>query len=138
MYIATIADKYLTVGMADLAQRFKLSPAVTAMTLIVFANGAPDILVSMGAARKAEEAFIAIGLLFEEFMFSCTLVVSNVVWNSPDQIVYLPKLVIMKGLGRQLTSVFCLIIFRFGKTKVPLHCMLFVHLFWLCYCQFVY
>ena len=99
MCIAAVADKYLAAGMTDLAKRFKLSPAVAAMTLIAFANGAPDILASLGAAGKPGGAFIAVGSLFGAFVFSCTLVVSNVVWNSPDQTVELPKLVIRKELG---------------------------------------
>jgi sodium/potassium/calcium exchanger 6 len=116
MCIAAVADKYLAAGMTDLAQKFKLSPAVAAMTLIAFANGAPDILASLGAAGKAGGAFIAVGSLFGAFVFSCTLVVSNVVWNSPGQTVTLPKLVILKELGGYLCSVVCVIIFGFVKT----------------------
>ena len=116
MCIAAVADKYLAAGMTDLAQRFKLSPAVAAMTLIAFANGAPDILASLGAAGKAGGAFIAVGSLFGAFVFSCTLVVSNVIWNSPDQTVTLPRLVILKELVGYLASVFCVIIFGFIKT----------------------
>ena len=116
MCIAAVADKYLAAGMTDLAQRFKLSPAVAAMTLIAFANGAPDILASMGAAGKAGGAFIAVGSLFGAFVFSCCLVVSNVVWNSPDMTVKLPKLVIMKEFAFYILSVVCVIIFGFIKT----------------------
>ena len=116
MCIAAVADKYLAAGMTDLAQRFKLSPAVAAMTLIAFANGAPDILASLGAAGKAGGSFIAVGSLFGAFVFSCSLVVSNVIWNSPDQTVKLPKLVILKELGGYFASVICVIIFGFVKT----------------------
>ena len=116
MCIAAVADKYLAAGMTDLAQRFKLSPAVAAMTLIAFANGAPDILASLGAAGKAGGAFIAVGSLFGAFVFSCTLVVSNVIWNSPDKTVELPKPVILKELVGYLASVVCVIIFGFVKT----------------------
>ena len=126
MCIAAVADKYLAAGMTDLAQRFKLSPAVAAMTLIAFANGAPDILASLGAAGKAGGSFIAVGSLFGAFVFSCSLVVSNVVWNSPDQTVVLPKLVILKELGGYLASVFCVIIFGFVKTAgYPFICLLY-------------
>jgi len=86
------------------------------MTLIAFANGAPDILASLGAAGKAGGSFIAVGSLFGAFVFSCTLVVSNVIWNSPDQTVTLPRLVILKELVGYLASVFCVIIFGFVKT----------------------
>ena len=114
--ISAIADKYLASGMTDLAKKFKLSPSIAAMTLIAFANGAPDILASLGAANKVGGAFIAVGSLFGAFIFSCTLVVSNVVWNAPDQTIMLPKLVIMKELGGYLASVFCVIVFGFVKT----------------------
>lgn len=116
MCIAAVADKYLAQGMTDLAQRFKLSPAVAAMSLIAFANGAPDILATLGASGKAGGAFIAVGSLFGGFIFSSTLVVSNVVWNSPDQTVELPKLVILKELGCYMLAVICVIIFGFIKS----------------------
>ena len=38
MYIAAVADKYLSVGMQDLSKRFKLSPTLAAVTLIAFAK----------------------------------------------------------------------------------------------------
>ena len=116
MCIAAVADKYLAAGMTDLAERFKLSPAIAAMTLIAFANGAPDILASMGAAGKPGGAFIAVGSLFGAFVFSCCLVVSNVVWNSPDMTVKLPRLVIIKEFAFYILSVVCVIIFGFIKT----------------------
>lgn len=42
--VASTADKYLSVGMQDLAHWLKISPTFAAVTLIAFANGAPDIL----------------------------------------------------------------------------------------------
>ena len=116
MCIATVADKYLASGMTNLSKKFKLSPAVAAMTLIAFANGAPDILATLGASGKAGGSFIAVGSLFGGFVSSCTLVVSNVIWNSPEKSVKIPKLVIMKELGGYLASVLCVIIFGFVKT----------------------
>lgn len=47
MLVGEIADKYLSEGMADLAGRLGMSPAVAAVSLIAFANGAPDILNSV-------------------------------------------------------------------------------------------
>ena len=116
MCIATVADKYLAEGMTDLAKRFKLSPSVAAMTLIAFANGAPDILASLGASEKAGGSFIAVGSLFGGFIASCSMVVSNVIWNSPDQTLKVPNLVIMKELGGYMASVICVIIFGFVKS----------------------
>lgn len=42
--VAAVADKYLAIGMQDISQRFRLSPTLAAITLIAFANGAPDII----------------------------------------------------------------------------------------------
>ena len=116
MCIGAVADKYLASGMTNLSDKFKLSPAIAAMTLIAFANGAPDILASLGAAGKAGGAFIAVGALFGAFIFSCTLVVSNVVWNSPDQTIQLPKNAIIKELVFYMLSVLIVIIFGFVKS----------------------
>ena len=116
MCIGAVADKYLASGMTNLSKKFQLSPAIAAMTLIAFANGAPDILASLGAAGKAGGAFIAVGALFGAFIFSCTLVVSNVVWNSPDQTIQLPKMAVIKELAFYLISVLCVIIFGFVKS----------------------
>ena len=82
MCVAAIADKYLSVGMQDLSQRFNLSPTLAAVTLIAFANGAPDILSSLSSSGKEGGAYISLGSLFGGFIFSATLVVSNVVLSS--------------------------------------------------------
>lgn len=113
MCIAAVADKYLATGMTDLAARFKLSPAVAAMTLIAFANGAPDILASLGAAGKAGGAFISVGSLGGGFIFSSTLVVSNVILNAKDQMIQLPKLSVIKELVFYFFAIVCICIFGF-------------------------
>jgi len=53
--VATIADNFLAVGMKDLATRFKLSPTLAAVSLIAFANGAPDLLgiIAVGAGTDS-------------------------------------------------------------------------------------
>lgn len=66
--------------MADLAQRLNMSPAVAAVSLIAFANGAPDVLNSLSAAGKKDGNFIAVGCLLGAYIFSSTLVISNVVF----------------------------------------------------------
>lgn len=86
MCVAAIADKYLANGMQDLSERFNLSPTLAAVTLIAFANGAPDILSSGAASAKTDGALISLGALFGSFIFAGTLVVSNVVINSKTQI----------------------------------------------------
>ena len=81
LLVATVADKYLANGMQDLSQRFGLSPTLSAVTLIAIANGAPDILSSMGSSGKEGGSLIALGSLYGGFIFSACLVVSNVVFT---------------------------------------------------------
>ena len=48
--------------------------------MIAIANGAPDILSSMGSSGKEGGSLIALGSLFGGFIFSACLVVSNVIF----------------------------------------------------------
>lgn len=84
MCVAAIADKYLATGMQDLSEKLNLSPTLAAVTLIAFANGAPDILSSGSAGGKEDGILIAVGALFGSFIFAATLVVFNVVLNSKE------------------------------------------------------
>lgn len=79
MCVAAVADKYLAIGMQDLSNRFKLTPTIAAVTLIAFANGAPDILSSLSSSSKEGGALISLGSLHGGFIFSATLVVWNVI-----------------------------------------------------------
>lgn len=113
MCVAAVADKYLAVGMQDLSERFNLSPTLAAVTLIAFANGAPDIISSQSAASKVDGALISVGALFGSFVFAGTLVVANVVYNSKTLIKF-PKLAITKelffyGISVIIVSIFGLI-----------------------------
>jgi sodium/potassium/calcium exchanger 6 len=115
MNIAAIADKYLASGMQDLSERFKLSPTLAAVTLIAFANGAPDVLSALRNSENDGGAFISLGALFGAYIFSSTLVVSNVIFNSKDEIL-MPKLAILKELLFYLASVVVVCIFGFIRT----------------------
>lgn len=114
MCIALIADKYLSEGMRDLAKRLALSPTLAAVTLIAFANGAPDVLASLSSSGKDNGAYISLGALFGAFIFSTTLVISNVVHNAKDSI-QLPSLAVKKELGFYLISVVVVCIFGLFK-----------------------
>lgn len=86
MLVAAVADKYLAIGMQDLSNRFKLSPTIAAVTLIAFANGAPDVLSSLSNSGKSGGALIALGSLHGGFIFSVTLVVWNCVLESKESV----------------------------------------------------
>ena len=115
MCVATIADKYLATGMQDLSNRFKLSPTIAAVTLIAFANGAPDVLSSLSASGKEGGIFISLGSLFGGYIFSATLVVSNVAFNTKDPI-KLPKYAVLKEFAFYFASVVVVCIFGLIQT----------------------
>ena len=83
LLIGTIADNFLSVGMQDLAIKFHLSPALAAVTLIAFANGAPDVLASFSSAGAPGGELTALANLYGGFIFCSTLVVANVIFNAP-------------------------------------------------------
>lgn len=115
MCVAFIADNYLAIGMQDLSKRFNLTPSMAAVTLIAFANGAPDVLSSLAACGKEGGALISLGSLYGGFISSLTLVVSNVVWNAGGE-VKLPKFTILKELGFYFISVLVIIAFGFRQS----------------------
>ncbi len=115
MNVAAVADNYLSVGMQDLANKFNLSPTLAAVTLIAFANGAPDVLSSMSAGGSDEGAYISLGSLFGGFIFSATLVIANVIWNTPHDI-RMPRYAVTKELGFYFLSVIIVSIFGLTKT----------------------
>ena len=114
MCIAYIAEKYLSIGMQNISERFHLSPTLAAVTLIAFANGAPDVLSNLSKANKVNGELISLGKSYGSFIFSATLVLSNVVWNTAGDI-KLPKLATIKELGFYLLSMLVVLIFGFIK-----------------------
>lgn len=115
MYIAYIADNFLSVGMQDLSKRFNLSPTLSAVTLIAFANGSPDLLSALSTSGKEGGALISLGSLYGGFVSSLTLVIANVVWNSPGDL-KLPKMAILKELGFYMISMVVIVIFGFRQS----------------------
>jgi len=133
MLISGVADKYLANGMKDLSERFGLSPTIAAMTLLAFANGAPDILGAMGSAGKAGGALISVGSLCGAFLFSTCLVSANVINCSVDNVVHLPKTAVMKELIYYLIAICVIILFGLIKSAgYP-----FVIIYGLCYVSYV-
>lgn len=93
--VSVAADKFLAHGMNKLAHRFKLTPAMAAVTIVSFANGAPDILATITNSGKEQGSSLSVATLMGAFAFSATLVIGNVRFNSPGDVV-LDKAPILK------------------------------------------
>lgn len=111
LQVSVAADKFLAHGMNKLAHRFKLSPAMAAVTIVSFSNGAPDILATITNSGKEQGSSLSVVTLIGAFAFSATLVIGNVRFNSPGDVVldkapilkefvfYLIALAIIVGFG---------------------------------------
>jgi len=60
----------------------KLPASIAALSLIAFSNGAPDVLNSILLRGNEEGVEMALGSLLGAFIFTSTLVVSNVLSKS--------------------------------------------------------
>jgi sodium/potassium/calcium exchanger 6 len=69
------SDEYLSVALNKLSKYMKISEALTGVTLLAFANGAPDIVTSMVAGTDEGGTAISIGGLYGASLF-----VTNVVF----------------------------------------------------------
>ena len=68
---------------SSISKKLKFPPSIAALTLIAFSNGAPDIFNSILVNNEDESSAMAVGSLLGAFLFTSTLVVSNVLANSP-------------------------------------------------------
>ena len=61
------------------------------MTLLAFANGAPDILSVISAGGEEDGIYIAIGNLFGACLFAATLVIGRCISSCPKPITMNPS-----------------------------------------------
>ncbi len=72
--LSSIADTYLTPVLTKISQALNLSETIAGVTLLAFANGAPDIIASATAGDSSGGVFISIGALFGACSFGSTVV----------------------------------------------------------------
>lgn len=93
--LGNIADTYLTPVLTKISETLNLSETIAGVTLLAFANGAPDIIASITAAGagsdSGEEAdptgmYIGAGALFGAFTFGGTVVLGYCVSKSKTDV----------------------------------------------------
>ena len=82
LFLQTAADSYLSTVIASISKRLRLPPSIAALSLRAFSNGAPDTLNSILLRDNEEGVEMAIGSLLGAFIFTSSLVVTNVLLNS--------------------------------------------------------
>lgn len=85
--LGSVAGTYLTPVLTKVSDTLKLSETVSGVTLLAFANGAPDVLSALSAGAEEDGIYIAVGNLFGACLFSSTLVIGRCISTCPNPIV---------------------------------------------------
>src|SRR3990167_5301025 len=98
--IGNISDEFLSISLGNISKRLGLSEALTGVTLLAYANGAPDIISSMVAGGEEGGELLSIGALYGASLFTCNFVYASVLHNSPDkESVQLNKMLFLRDIG---------------------------------------
>lgn len=84
--LGSVAEEYLTPVLTRLSEAFNLSETIAGVTLLAFANGAPDILSVISAGGEESGIYIAVGNLFGACLFASTLVIGRCISTCPHPI----------------------------------------------------
>jgi sodium/potassium/calcium exchanger 6 len=89
--LGKIASMYLTPVLTKISEALQLSETVSGVTLLAFANGAPDIISSVAAGEQQGGLYITIGNLFGAGLFGTTLLIARCIQVSKRRIVMEPN-----------------------------------------------
>jgi Ca2+/Na+ antiporter len=89
--LGSVAETYLTPVLTLISESLNMSETISGVTLLAFANGAPDILSVISAAGEEDGIYIAVGNLFGACLFSITLVIGRCISVCPKPVVMLPQ-----------------------------------------------
>lgn len=84
--LGNLASTYLTPVLTKVSEALNLSETVSGVTLLAFANGAPDIIASFAAGKAEGGLYITIGNLYGAGLFCSTLVIARCIQVSSRRI----------------------------------------------------
>ena len=114
-YTSIAVDEYLAEGITKLSDWLKFSEALSAVTLLAFANGAGDLITALVASGSEGGISYNIGALFGAGMFVASAVVATCILQSETDIVF-DKMIIFRDIGIYLLATILTIVFAFvGK-----------------------
>ena len=85
--LGNIAATYLTPVLTKVSLALNMSETLSGVTLLAFANGAPDIISSFSAGGSEGGLYISIGNLFGAGLFCSTLVIGRCIQVSKNKVV---------------------------------------------------
>jgi len=75
LLLGSTADDFLTPSLEKLKDKFNFSETLAGVTLLAFANGAPDVLASFAASGTGSDGiFLSMGAIFGAGLFVTTFV----------------------------------------------------------------
>lgn len=101
--LSSLAETYLTPVLTKISEALKLSETIAGVTLLAFANGAPDIIASATAGGSTGGVFIAVGALFGACSFGATVVFGNCIFRSKTAVV-MPANGVIRDFGFYLLA----------------------------------
>ena len=83
-WLSSTAEHYLEPSLSNAARAIQVSESLAGVTLIGFANGAPDIISAYAASQIKDDSGVnlAFGALFGASVFTTTIVLARVIQNS--------------------------------------------------------
>lgn len=134
--ISDASDDYLSVALTKLSVRFKFSEALTGVTLLALANGAPDVISSVVAGGDDGGTLVSIGALYGASLFTCNFVFSSVINNSPGKCIDIPKKYFVRDVATFFFCTTLLIILGFLELKLYFITIIFFTIY-ICYVALV-
>lgn len=85
-YTAIAVDEYIAEGIQRISDAIGFSEALSAVTLLAFANGAGDVITALVSSGGDEGVSYSIGALYGAGLFVCSMVVAICILQSKDEI----------------------------------------------------
>lgn len=114
-YTSIAVDEYIAEGITKVSDYLGFSEALSAVTLLAFANGAGDVITALVASGTEGGISYNIGALFGAGVFVSTVVVAICIYQSEKEIVF-DKMIIYRDIGIYLLATLSTAIFAmYGK-----------------------
>ena len=124
--LGSVAETYLTPVLTKISEALNMSEAISGVTLLAFANGAPDILASISAAGEENGIYIVVGNLFGACLFATTLVIGRCIGVCPKPI-QMESVYWNRDLIFYIISLLMVVVYGcFGKINLVLSASFFV------------
>ena len=83
-WLSSTSERYLEPSLSRVAKIFRLSESLAGVTIIAFANGAPDLISAYVASqsRQKEGINLAFGALFGASVFTTSIILARVIYNA--------------------------------------------------------